>query len=263
MNDAQSQAPLWHDAFYRFVKIDDPEALVPRLKDLCIEIGLHGKILLAEEGINGMLAGTETQLGKIRTWFNADERFADLLYKRTATSINPFKRMLVRAKAEIVPLGLPDVDATTQTGIDVSPEVWREMLQQDDVVVIDNRNRFEYVIGHFKGAIDPGVHNFRDFPDYVENHLDEWEGKKVAMYCTGGIRCEKTTAWLKDKGLEIYQLEGGIINYFAKIPNAHKDYEGECFVFDKRVTLNTRLEETETTLDEVTELQNSLEKVED
>ena len=259
MTDVPSQEPLWHDAFYRFVNIEEPDDLVPVLKSLCEEIGVRGKILLAREGINGMLAGTEAQLGQVRAWFDRDKRFVNMTYKRTATSMIPFKRLIVRAKAEIVSLGVPGVDATSQTGIDVSPEVWREMLQQDDVIVIDNRNRFEYEIGHFKGAIDPGVHNFRDFPDYVEANLEKWQDKKVAMYCTGGIRCEKTSAWLKDKGLEIYQLEGGIINYFAKIPDAEKDYEGECFVFDKRITLNTRLEETDMTQDEVTTLQLSLE----
>lgn len=254
MNDA-----LWHDAFYRFVSVAEPETLVSDLTRLCEANTLVGNIIVAHEGVNGMLAGTEGQLGAVRDWFARDERFSTMMFKRTATSFIPFKRLRIRAKPEIVTLGLPGVDAVTQTGIDVPPQQWRELIHQDDVVVIDNRNRFEYELGHFVGAVDPGVHNFRDFAAYAEAHLDEWQDKKVAMYCTGGIRCEKTSAWLKGKGLEVYQLEGGIINYFAQMSDAEQEYEGECFVFDRRVTLDTRLEETDTTLEEVTELQLSLE----
>jgi UPF0176 protein len=236
---------IWHDAFYRFVKVDDPDALVEVLERLCLESGVLGSILVAHEGINGMLAGTEEQLQKVHDWLDNDSRFKNMMVKRTQCSEPPFKRLKIKRKKEIVPLGLPDVDATSKTGINLSPKEWRELLQRNDVVLLDNRNSFEYTHGHFKNAVDPGVHYFRDFANYVEEHLPQWqeENKKVAMYCTGGIRCEKTTAWLADKGVQVYQLEGGILNYFREIPDAEKDYEGTCFVFDERRELTTKLEE--------------------
>ncbi|MDX2005399.1 MAG: rhodanese-like domain-containing protein [Meiothermus sp.] len=234
---------LWHDAFYRFVRLEDLPTLRAELLERCQSAGLLGTVLLAPEGINGMLAGTEAQLGKVRDWLEADPRFTAMLYKRTACRTRPFSRLKVKIKREIVPLGLEGVDATRKTGINLSPAQWREWIRRDDVVLIDNRNSFEFGHGHFKGAIDPQVGKFRSFAAYFDQHKAEWEGKKVAMYCTGGIRCEKTTAWLAEQGLEVYQLEGGILNYFAQIPDAEADYEGDCFVFDDRVLLDTRLEE--------------------
>jgi UPF0176 protein len=234
---------VWHDAFYRFVKIEYPSALVETLHALCKDAEVMGSILVAHEGINGMLAGTEEQLKVVHDWLESDPRFAGMMIKRTACETMPFKRLKVKLKKEIVPLGLPDVDATSRTGINVSPKEWRELIKREDVVVIDNRNSFEYEHGHFKNAVDPKVTYFRDFATYMEDHLQEWqaENKTVAMYCTGGIRCEKTTAWLADLGLQVYQLEGGILNYFKEIPDAEKDYEGDCFVFDERRLLDTQL----------------------
>lgn len=235
---------IWHDAFYRFVKIDDPDELVGILESLCENAGVVGSILVAQEGINGMLAGTEEQLKRVHDWLESDSRFAGVLVKRTPCETMPFKRLKIKRKKEIVPLGLPDVDATSKTGISVSPKEWRELIKRDDVVVIDNRNSFEYKHGHFKHAVDPGVTYFRDFATYMEEHLQEWQeqNKTVAMYCTGGIRCEKTTAWLANLGVQVYQLEGGILNYFKEIPDAEQDYEGTCFVFDERRELTTQLE---------------------
>lgn len=253
MNDATPV--LWHDSFYRFVKLDDPEKLGEQLVELCEKREVQGSIILAPEGINAMLAGSETALNTVRDFLEADERFKGIFYKRTHSKDMPFRRLRLRVKDEIVPLGIEGVDATSKTGIDVAPEQWRELIKQDDVILIDNRNSFEYELGHFKGAIDPEVRNFRDFADYVEENKDNWQDKKVAMYCTGGIRCEKTTAWMHDQGMDVYQLEGGIINYFEKIPDAEKDYEGECFVFDWRIALDTKLQETDTTIDVVDELQ--------
>jgi UPF0176 protein len=161
--------------------------------------------------------------------------------------------MKVRKKREIVPLGIDNVDVSHCKDADVSPEQWRELIQQDDVVLLDNRNSFEFRLGRFKNAIDPDVHNFRDFPDYVLAHVDNWkrDHKKVAMYCTGGIRCEKTTAWMRDMGVPVFQLEGGILNYFKQMPDAEKDWDGECFVFDNRIALDTKLHETDTTIEDV------------
>ncbi len=236
---------LFHDAFYRFVRIEDPDAVTAQLEAVSRNAGVLGTILLAEEGINGMLCGTAQQLQFVRDALKADSRFQNLFFKRTECSQQVFKRLKVRRKAEIVPLGIDGIDATTHKGRDLTPLQWRELLRRDDVIVIDNRNSFEFELGHFKGAINPGVHHFRDFADYIEAHLSEWQAqnKTVAMYCTGGIRCEKTSAWLAMRGIEILQLEGGILNYFQSLEDAERDYDGDCFVFDARELLDTKLQE--------------------
>lgn len=245
--------PLWHDAFYRFVRVDDPAALAAALTELCREAQVLGTVLVATEGINGMLAGTAAGLERVRTELEVDERFAGLLYKRTPTSKMPFARLKVRVKRELVPLGLEGVGVTVEDTLeaDVSPQKWRALLERDDVVLIDNRNSFEYALGHFDGALDPGVTNFREFAAYAAEHLETWQDKKVAMYCTGGIRCEKSSAWLRGLGLEVYQLRGGILSYFADMPDAEREFVGECFVFDDRVALSTNLQETSKTREEV------------
>jgi UPF0176 protein len=249
MNDS-----LYHIAFYKFAVVSDAEVYAARLRELTAH--LKGSILIASEGINGMLAGSTSELDAFEQALQNDsvfERaFNGIVFKRTECVTVPFKRMKVHVKKEIVPLGIPGVDGA-KTGIDVSPEEWRELIARDDVVLIDNRNSFEFNLGRFKNAIDPQVINFRDFPKYMEEHTPQWlaDGKKIAMYCTGGIRCEKTSAWMKQKGVDIYQLEGGILNYFKVMPDAEKDWDGECFVFDNRVALDTKLRETDTTVDEV------------
>jgi UPF0176 protein len=234
-----------HDAFYRFVAIDAPERLQQRLKTLCEHQGLLGTILLAHEGINGMLAGPLAALDAFRKALEADARFSGIHYKRTRCQKPPFKRLKVLVKPEIVPLGVAGVDAARYRGIDLSPAEWRALIRQEDVVLIDNRNAFEYEMGHFVGALNPGVKNFREFAGYLKAQLDAWQGKRIAMYCTGGIRCEKTSAWLAARGLEVYQLQGGILNFFAQIPDAEQDYQGVCFVFDDRVALDPQLNEIE------------------
>ncbi len=254
-----SPPALQHTAFYKFVRLEEPATVAERLRELTTRpgAGVMGSILVASEGINGMLAGTPEAVYAMEQALLTDPRFAgafsDLVFKRSECKTVPFRRMKVHLKAEIVPLGIAGVDATRQTGINVSPQQWRELIRQDDVVLLDNRNSFEYRLGRFENAIDPQVTNFRDFPAYVQAHLDEWkaQGKRVAMYCTGGIRCEKTSAWMADLGMPVYQLEGGILNYFREMPDAERDWQGECFVFDNRVALDTRLQETDTTLDDV------------
>lgn len=248
-----------HIAFYKFTSITEVDAVVMRLRALTSE--LLGSILVATEGINGMLAGSAVQLDSFEQALQHDPQlcgtFQGTVFKRTECQTQPFKRMKVHAKAEIVPLGIKGVDAAGRTAdiqrTNVSPAQWRELIQQPDVVLLDNRNSFEYRLGKFKGAIDPGVVNFRDFPEYVKAHAEEWkaEHKKVAMYCTGGIRCEKSSVWMQDLGLEVCQLEGGILNYFKEMPDADKDWQGECFVFDSRVALDTHLHETATTVEDV------------
>ena len=192
-----------------------------------------------------MLCGSLEGLQIVRDALEADERFAGMLYKRTMCSDQVFKRLKVKVKLEIVPLGMTDVDASAPHQRDRSPLEWRELLGQGDVIVIDNRNAFEYELGHFRGAINPNVEHFREFAAFMTDHLPEWEaqGKTVAMYCTGGIRCEKTTAWLANRGHGVLQLEGGILNYFQQLGDAEKDFDGACFVFDARETLDTRLQE--------------------
>ncbi len=245
---------LIHTAFYKFAEVDDPEFFAVAFREITRPI--TGSILLAHEGLNGMVAGTTAQIDAFEQAVRTDPRFggrfADIVFKRSPCKTVPFRKMKVHVKAEIVPLGIPGVDGR-KTGTNVSPAEWRKLIAEDDVVLLDNRNSFEFRLGRFKNAIDPGVVHFRDFPKYVQEHIDEWkrDGKRVAMYCTGGIRCEKTTAWMKDMDVPVYQLEGGILNYFKEMPDAEKDWEGECFVFDNRIALNTKLEETDTTLEDV------------
>jgi UPF0176 protein len=232
---------LFHDAFYRFVPVQNPEELIATLEKLCAEAEVLGSILVASEGINGMLCGSQEALKIVRDGLEQDSRFQDLMYKRTACRDQVFKKLKVRLKPEIVALGIEGVDASKYHGTNVSPLEWRDLIGREDVVLIDNRNAFEYTLGHFKGAINPGVDNFRDFAAFIEDNLSTWENKTISMYCTGGIRCEKTSAWLAEKGIQIMQLEGGIINYFAQVEDANLDYEGTCFVFDKRQELDTHL----------------------
>jgi UPF0176 protein len=251
----------YHIAFYKFAAISDVDMVVTRLRALTAQ--LLGSILVAHEGINGMLAGDAKQLDDFEHALQNDAAlgasFKGTVFKRTECETAPFKRMKVHAKAEIVPLGIEGVDAAGRSAdierTNVSPQAWRELIKQPDVVLLDNRNSFEYRLGKFEGAIDPGVVNFRDFPEYVKAHAQQWkaEKKKVAMYCTGGIRCEKSSVWMQDLGLDVVQLEGGILNYFKEMPDAEKDWKGECFVFDNRVALDTHLHETPTTVEDVYE----------
>lgn len=252
---SSSADAVFHIAFYKFVRLPDPEMVTTTLRALAAD--LLGSVLVAEEGINGTLAGSAHALDHFEHAIKTAPCFAgvfsDLVFKRSACKTLPFARLKIHRKSEIVFLGVDNVDAIANKGIDVSPQDWRELIAQDDVVVIDNRNSFEFRLGKFNNAIDPGVDNFRDFPHYIETHVPEWKqsGKRVAMYCTGGIRCEKTSAWMLEMGVPVYQLEGGILNYFQQIPDAEKDWQGECFVFDNRIALDTRLQETASTPDDV------------
>lgn len=245
---------LWHIAFYKFIPLEDPGAVVIQLRALsrC----LRGSILVADEGINGVLAGSASELARFEQALCRDPRFADMLFKRSRCQTPPFARIKVHRKPEIVALGIEGASVAARPGrpsTRLGPQAWREMIAQPDVVVIDNRNSFEYRLGHFRHAIDPGVDNFRDFPLYVQAQASEWKaaGKRVAMYCTGGIRCEKTSSWMQDMGLTVYELDGGILNYFQQMPDADKDWEGECFVFDNRIALDAALTETQTQAEDV------------
>ncbi len=244
----------WHIAFYRFATLPDPEAVAARLRELTR--GLTGSILVAQEGVNGVLAGPAAALDAFEQALVFDavfaSQFSGTVFKRSACKTAPFARMKVHCKKEIVAFGVAGVSPASAVS-SVSPQAWRDLIAQHDVVVIDNRNSFEYRLGKFKSAIDPQVANFRDFPNYIEANAEAWkaQGKRVAMYCTGGIRCEKSSTWMREQGLDVFQLEGGILNYFQSIPDAEKDWDGECFVFDNRIALNTKLQETDTTLEQV------------
>ena len=249
---------LQHISFYKFVRIAEPELYAEILRELSSRV--FGSILVACEGINGMLAGSSQALADFESRLMNDPRFngafGDLVFKRSACVTQPFRRIKVHTKPEILPLGIDteiDVAAVGAELMHVSPEAWRKLIDEDDVVLIDNRNSFEYRLGRFRNAIDPQVNNFRDFPRYIEDNVASWkaQGKRVAMYCTGGIRCEKTAAWMLAMDMPVYQLEGGILNYFTTMADAEKDWQGECFVFDNRIAIDTKLQETETRAEDV------------
>ena len=229
-----SSRPLFHDAFYKFARIADVDAVAGVVREL--GASLTGSVLVAGEGINATVAGSLEALDAFRVALATDARLAGafeaLDSKRSPCITPPFQRLKVHSRPEILALGLPidaaEVNAIGHIGRQVSPERWRELLDDPGVVVIDNRNHFEVRLGRFRNAVDPLVRNFRDFPAYIEAQLPLWQaqGKQVAMYCTGGIRCEKTSAWLQQRGVEVLQLEGGILNYFARMPDAELDWAG-------------------------------------
>ena len=254
MSEFPSSA-LLHSAFYRFVPLADPTAAADALRVLARE--LTGSIVVAHEGVNGTVAGTPAAVAAFEAALQEalDGALRGMAFKHSACATPPFGRLKVGVKPEIVALGLPGAlpAPDERDASHLSPAAWRELLARDDVVLLDNRNHFEVRLGRFRGAVDPGVHNFRDFVAWVRAHADEWRAARrpVAMYCTGGIRCDKTAPWLRDLGLEVYQLDGGILGYFQQLPDADRDWQGECFVFDNRVALDTRLRETATTAEQV------------
>jgi UPF0176 protein len=242
---------IFHLAFYQFVQVADPSALAQQLRRLTADV--LGSIVVAQEGINGVLAGDFQALQPIEQWFAADARFARMPFKRSPCNQQPFGRLKVHVKPQIVSVGIDGAQPSPQCQ-QVSPRAWRELIAQDHVVVLDNRNGFEFRLGHFHGAIDPQVNHFRDFPKFVREHAAQWRAQKkqVAMYCTGGIRCEKMGGWMADDlGLDVVQLDGGILNFFQTMADADRDWQGQCFVFDKRLGLNTQLQATNLTLEDV------------
>ena len=242
-----------HSAFYRFTPLADPVAVADVLRTLARD--LTGSIVVAAEGVNGTVAGTANAVADFEAALQRDSALRGMPFKHSACTTAPFGRLKVNVKPEIVALGLPDAlpAPDEHDASHLSPTEWRELLQQGDVVVLDNRNHFEFRLGHFAGALDPQVHNFRDFTAYVQANASAWRaaGRPVAMYCTGGIRCDKTAPWMRGLGLDVRQLQGGVLNYFRQLPDAHRDWQGECFVFDNRVALDTGLRETGTTADQV------------
>ncbi len=255
-------APLFHISFYRFVRLGDAAHTAVLVRELATTCQLEGLIDVAPEGISGAVSGTGGQLDAFEKELTTHAAFAaaftGTVFKRTTCQSKPFYMLKVSCAAELIRIGLDDqtnrsVDATTAHGVPCSPQEWRELLAANDVVVIDNRNSFEFELGHFKGAINPSVAHYRDFPKFIETNLPIWkeQNKRIAMYCTGGIRCDKTAAWLDNLNTTVYTLEGGIISYLAAMPDAEKDWTGECFVFDNRVSLDVNLAETDTDIEDV------------
>lgn len=230
-------------ALYKFASLPDYQALQPGILKLCNALGIKGTLLLAEEGINGTVAGTRAAIDTLLASLRNDPRLADLEHKESFTDEMPFYRMKVRLKKEIVTLGVPGIDPNKTVGTYVKPEDWNALISDPDVVVIDTRNDYEFEIGTFKGAIDPKTTTFRQFPEYVRNNLSPERNKKVAMFCTGGIRCEKASAYMLEQGYEeVYHLQGGILKYLETVPEEESLWEGECFVFDQRVAVKHGLE---------------------
>ncbi len=231
-------------AFYKFVTIGELELLRASVATSCEQFGILGTVLIAREGINATVSGRDDAIDAFLTWLRDDARFQDVAVKISHAETAPFKRMKVRVKREIVTFGVPDIRPSERAGAYVAPEAWNALIQDPDVVVIDTRNAYEVAIGTFDGAIDPKTDAFSDFPDYVARHLDPARHKRVAMFCTGGIRCEKASAYLLAQGFpEVYHLEGGILKYLETMPEEQSLWRGECFVFDGRVALQHGVEE--------------------
>jgi len=230
-------------ALYHFVSLEDYQELRQPLLDVMLENDVKGTLLLASEGINGTVAGTQSSIDVLLKWLKSDPRLVDTRYKLSYDDEMPFYRTRVKLKKEIVTMGVQGIDPNHVVGTYVKPEDWNDLISDPDVTLIDTRNGYEAAIGTFKNAIDPDTETFREFPAYVKENLDPTKHKKVAMFCTGGIRCEKSTAYLKEQGFdEVYHLQGGILKYLEDVPKEESLWEGECFVFDNRVSVNHELE---------------------
>jgi UPF0176 protein len=229
-------------AFYKFVTLPDFAALKAPLLEFCEQRGVKGTILLAAEGINGTIAGEPACVREVMEYLRRDARLADLEHKESGATRKPFYRMKVRLKREIVTLGVPGVDPTRMAGTYVKPRDWNRLLDDPDVVVIDVRNDYEVELGSFVDAINPKTRSFRELPEWVRQQESLRDKPKVAMFCTGGIRCEKSTAFLRSEGFnEVYHLQGGILKYLETIPEQDSRWQGECFVFDERVAVGQGL----------------------
>ncbi|MCE2730069.1 MAG: rhodanese-related sulfurtransferase [Sphingomonadaceae bacterium] len=237
--------PIKVAALYRFANFTQPEMLQPQIAAWCAEHGLKGTILVATEGVNGTVAGSEAGIDAVVAHLRTLPGCAELDVKYSHANEMPFYRMKVRLKKEIVTLGVDGIDPKREVGTYVQPEDWNALISDPDTVLIDTRNDYEVAIGTFEGAVDPRTKSFSEFPEWFRAHRDELAaGKtKFAMFCTGGIRCEKSTAFLKAEGIDdVYHLEGGILRYLENIPEAESKWQGECFVFDERVSVKHGLE---------------------
>ena len=230
-------------ALYKFATLVNYRDMHDHVLECCVVNQIKGTILLANEGINGTVAGSREGIDRLLAFLRSDARLALLEHKESLAEAMPFYRMRVRLKKEIVTLGVLGIDPNVQVGTYVAPEDWNALISDPDVLLVDTRNDYECDIGTFRGAVDPKTTTFRDFPAYVQKHLDPAKHKKVAMFCTGGIRCEKASAFMLAQGFEnVYHLQGGILKYLEKVPAEQSLWEGECFVFDQRVAVRHGLE---------------------
>jgi UPF0176 protein len=235
-------------AFYEFVSLKNIDQLQAFILKFCQKNNIKGTILLASEGINGTISGDEKKIQKFIEFIKEDSffknNFKNLEHKESWASKNPFYRMKVRLKKEIVALGVNGISPAEKVGQYVNPEDWNALIKDPNTIVIDTRNNYEVDIGSFKNAINPQTESFREFPAFVEKKLKDNKQKKVAMFCTGGIRCEKATSLMLEEGFEdVYHLKGGILKYLENIPKEESLWEGECFVFDQRVAVTHGLNE--------------------
>ncbi|MDG2424092.1 MAG: rhodanese-related sulfurtransferase [Phycisphaerales bacterium] len=229
--------------FYRFATLDDHALMQEPLEACCLEHDVRGIILLANEGINATIAGSNEGVRAVIDSIRQDPRLSELTWKESSAETQPFRKMRVRLKQEIVRMGVSGIDPAQLVGTYVKPEDWNALISDPDVIVIDTRNDYEVDIGTFQGAINPDIQSFGQLPDWIDEQLDLTKQPRVAMFCTGGIRCEKSTALLKQAGVdEVYHLEGGILKYLEEIPEDQSLWEGQCFVFDERVSLGHGLE---------------------
>ncbi|MEO5619616.1 MAG: rhodanese-related sulfurtransferase [Cypionkella sp.] len=225
-------------ALYHFTRFADPAALRGPLLELCLAQGVKGSLLLAQEGVNGTIAGPRDGIDAVLAHLRALPGCAALEHKESFAEVPPFGRMKVKLKREIVTMGQPDVDPLARVGSYIQPADWNALIAEPDVVLIDTRNDYEVGIGTFSGAVDPDIRSFREFPQWWEAHRDEFRGKRVAMFCTGGIRCEKSTNYLLGQGVnEVFHLKGGILKYLEEVPAEASAWQGECYVFDGRVSV--------------------------
>jgi len=230
-------------ALYKFVTLDNYQTIQQPLLKLMLDRDIKGTLLLAQEGINGTIAGSRDSIDHLLALLKNDPRLADVSYKESYTDQMPFLRSRVKLKKEIVTMGIEGIDPKQVVGTYVKPTDWNDLISDPEVLLVDTRNDYEVQVGTFKDALNPKTDSFREFPDYVKQQLDPKKHTKVAMFCTGGIRCEKSTAFLKEQGFdEVYHLQGGILKYLEEVPAEQSLWEGECFVFDERVTVNHQLE---------------------
>jgi len=231
-------------ALYKFVRLENFELLRQPLLAVMENNEVRGTLLLANEGINGTISGSQQGIDAVLAYLQSDERLSPISHKFSYSDDNPFQRTKVKLKKEIVTMGVEGIDPNLVVGTYVKPKDWNALISDPDVLLVDTRNDYEVEIGTFKNAVNPNTETFREFPAYVEKNLDNKKHKKVAMFCTGGIRCEKSTAYLKEQGFEeVYHLEGGVLKYLEEVPSDETMWQGECFVFDSRVAVDHNLEQ--------------------
>ncbi len=236
-------APVVVCALYKFVALPNFPDLRQPLLNIMLQQKVRGTLLLAHEGINGTIAGSRKGIDFVLNWLRRDPRLAEIDTKESYTEKTPFLRSKVKLKKEIVTMGVENIDPRRSVGTYIDPTDWNALISDPEVVLIDTRNDYEFKVGSFQNAINPNTETFREFPEYVNKNLDKQKHKKVAMFCTGGIRCEKSTAYLKEQGFDqVFHLKGGILNYLAKVPQEQSLWQGECFVFDDRVTVDHQLQ---------------------